>query len=206
GGFFDIRVTGRGSHGARPESSVDAALVAAQIAVSIQSIVARNISALDNAVVSVTRIHAGEAYNVIPQTAELGGTVRAFSRATIQAIEGHLRRIAQGTAAAFGATATLDFRVPFAPTVNDAAQAEFAAAVCTELVGAERVDRNPPPIMASEDFSFMLEQVPGCYINIGNGDGEGACEVHNPAYDFNDQALPLGAAFFVRAVETRLAA
>jgi amidohydrolase len=177
-----------------------------QIAVSIQSIVARNIAPVDNAVVSVTRIHAGDAYNVIPQTAELGGTVRAFSRATMEAIEGHLRRIAEGTAAAFGATATLDFRVPFAPTVNDAAQAEFAAAICTELVGADNVVRNPPLIMASEDFSFMLEQVPGCYLNIGNGLEEGGCEVHNPAYDFNDQALPLGAAFFVRAVEAKLAA
>jgi hippurate hydrolase len=205
GGFFDIRVTGRGAHGARPESGIDAALVAAQIAVSIQSIVSRNIAPVDNAVVSVTRIHAGDAYNVIPQTAELGGTVRAFSRATMQAIEAHLRRVAEGTAAAFGATAMLDFRVPFAPTVNDAEQAEFAAAICTELVGAENVVRNPPLIMASEDFSFMLEQVPGCYLNIGNGLEEGGCEVHNPAYDFNDQALPLGAAFFVRAVETRLA-
>jgi hippurate hydrolase len=206
GGFFDIHVTGRGAHGARPETSVDAALVAAQIAVSIQSIVARNIAPQDNAVVSVTRIHAGDAYNVIPQTAELGGTVRAFSRDTLQAIEAHLRRVAEGTAAAYGATATLDFRVPFAPTVNDPVQAEFAAGICTELVGADKVDRNPPLIMASEDFSFMLEKVPGCYLNIGNGIGEGGCEVHNPAYDFNDQALPLGAAFFVRAVEAKLAA
>jgi hippurate hydrolase len=206
GGFFDIHVTGRGAHGARPETSVDAALVAAQIAVSIQSIVARNIAPQDNAVVSVTRIHAGDAYNVIPQTAELGGTVRAFSRDTMQAIEAHLRRVAEGTAAAYGATATLDFRVAFAPTVNDPVQAEFAAGICTELVGADKVDRNPPLIMASEDFSFMLEKVPGCYLNIGNGIGEGGCEVHNPAYDFNDQALPLGAAFFVRAVEAKLAA
>jgi metal-dependent amidase/aminoacylase/carboxypeptidase family protein len=90
--------------------------------------------------------------------------------------------------------------------VNDPAQAEFAARICTDLVGADKVDRNPPLIMASEDFSFMLEQVPGCYVNIGNGVAEGGCEVHNPAYDFNDRALPLGAAFFVRAVETKLAA
>ncbi len=206
GGFFDIHVTGRGAHGARPETGIDAALVAAQIAVSIQSIVARNIAPVDNAVVSVTRIHAGNAYNVIPQTAELGGTVRAFSRDTMQAIENHLRRVAEGTAAAYGATATLDFRVPFAPTINDPEQADFAAAICSELVGADQVDRNPPLIMASEDFSFMLEKVPGCYLNIGNGIAEGGCEVHNPAYDFNDQALPLGAAFFVRAVEARLAA
>jgi hippurate hydrolase len=205
GGFFDIRVTGRGSHGARPEASVDAALVAAQIAVSIQSIVARNLSPLDSAVVSVTRIHAGDAYNVIPQTAELGGTIRAFSRSTLDAVAAHLKRVAEGTAAAYGATAEVDTRLIFAPTINNADEAEFAARICTELVGEANVERNPPLIMASEDFSFMLEQVPGCYLNIGNGTGDSGCEVHNPAYDFNDRALPLGAAFFVRAVETKLA-
>lgn len=94
----------------------------------------------------------------------------------------------------------------FAPTVNDAREAEYAARICSELVGDANVDRNPPLIMASEDFSFMLEKVPGCYLNIGNGTGDGACEVHNPAYDFNDRALPLGAAFYVRLVQTRLAA
>jgi hippurate hydrolase len=161
---------------------------------------------VDTAVLSVTRLHAGDAYNVIPQTAELGGTVRAFSRDVMQLVEASMRRVAESTAAAFGARAEVDFRALFAPTVNDPAEAEFAARICSELVGAERVDRQPPLIMASEDFSFMLEKVPGCYLNIGNGSGEGACEVHNPAYDFNDGALPLGAAFFVRAVETRLAA
>jgi len=207
GAFFDIRVTGRGAHGARPETGVDAALAAAQIAVSLQSIVARNVAPLDSAVLSVTRIRAGDAYNVIPQTAELGGTVRAFSREVMDAVGRHMKRVAEGTAAAFGASAEVDFRVLFAPTVNDPAQADVAARICTELVGADQVDRNPPLVMASEDFSFMLEQVPGCYINIGNGEGsEGGCEVHNPAYDFNDQALPLGAAFFVRLIESELAA
>ena len=206
GAFFDIRVTGKGAHGARPETGVDAALVAAQIAVTLQSIVSRNVAPVDTAVLSVTRIHAGDAYNVIPQTAELGGTVRAFSRDVMQLVEANMRRVVENTAAAFGASAELDFRVLFAPTVNDPAQAEFAARICAELVGEDRVQRNPPLVMASEDFSFMLEKVPGCYLNIGNGAGEGACEVNNPAYDFNDRALPLGAAFFARAVETRLAA
>ena len=206
GAFFDIAVTGKGAHGARPETSVDAALVAAQIAVSLQSIVARNVAPTETAVLSVTRIHAGDAYNVIPQTATLGGTVRAFSREVMALVESSMRRVAQATAAAFGATAEVDFRKLFAPTVNDAAEAEFAARICGELVGADKVERAPPLIMASEDFSFMLERVPGCYINIGNGVGEGGCEVHNPAYDFNDAALPLGAAFYVRLVETRLAA
>ena len=205
GAFFDIRVTGKGAHGARPETSVDAALAAAQIAVSLQSIVARNVPPVETAVLSVTRIHAGDAYNVIPQTATLGGTVRAFSNEVMSLVEAAMQRVARGTAEAFGATAELDFRKLFAPTVNDAAEAEFAARICTELVGAENVDRQPPLIMASEDFSHMLERVPGCYINIGNGVGEGGCEVHNPGYDFNDAALPLGAAFFARLVETRLA-
>jgi hippurate hydrolase len=206
GAFFDIRVSGKGAHGARPETGVDAALAAAQIAVSLQSIVARNVAPVDTAVLSVTRIHGGDAYNVIPQSAELGGTVRAFSREVMQLVEASMRRVAEHTAAAFGARAEVDFRALFAPTVNDAAEAEFAARICAELVGADKVDRNPPLIMASEDFSFMLEQVPGCYLNIGNGGAAGSCEVHNPAYDFNDRALPLGAAFFARAVESRLAA
>ncbi|MCX7157646.1 MAG: M20 family metallopeptidase [Proteobacteria bacterium] len=205
GAFFDIRVTGKGAHGARPETSVDAALVAAQIAVSLQSIVSRNVAPVDTAVLSVTRIHAGDAYNVIPQTAELGGTVRAFSSEVMQLVERSMKRVAQATAEAFGATAEVDFRVLFSPTVNNPAEAEFAARICAELVGQDKVERSPPLIMASEDFSFMLEQVPGCYLNIGNGLAEGGCEVHNPAYDFNDRALPLGAAFFARAVEAKLA-
>ncbi len=205
GAFFDIRVTGNGAHGARPETSVDAALVAAQIAVTLQSIVSRNVAPVDTAVLSVTRIHAGDAYNVIPQTAELGGTVRAFSSEVMQLVERNMKRVAENTAAAFGATAEVDFRLLFSPTVNNPAEAEFAARICGELVGQDKVERNPPLIMASEDFSFMLEQVPGCYLNIGNGLAEGGCEVHNPAYDFNDRALPLGAAFFARAVEAKLA-
>ena len=205
GAFFDIRVTGKGAHGARPETSVDAALVAAQIAVSLQSIVSRNVAPVDTAVLSVTRIHAGDAYNVIPQTAELGGTVRAFSSEVMQLVERSMKRVAQATAEAFGATAEVDFRLLFSPTVNNPAEAEFAARICAELVGQDKVERSPPLIMASEDFSFMLEQVPGCYLNIGNGLAEGGCEVHNPAYDFNDRALPLGAAFFARAVEAKLA-
>jgi amidohydrolase len=205
GAFFDIHVTGKGAHAARPQSGIDTALVAAQIAVSLQSIVARNVPPVETAVLSVTRIQAGDTYNVIPHTATLGGTVRAFSREVMGLVETAMRRVATGTAEAYGATAKLDFRENMAPTVNDAAQAEFAAGICSALVGADNVDRQPPLNMASEDFSFMLERVPGCYINIGNGMGEGGCEVHHPGYDFNDAALPLGAAFFVRAVETKLA-
>jgi hippurate hydrolase len=205
GGFFDIRVTGKGSHGARPESGVDPVLVAAHIVIALQSIVSRNVRPIDAAVVSVTKINAGDAYNVIPQTAQLSGTVRAFTREVMSLIEIAMRRVVKGTAEAFGATAEVDFRVIFAPTVNDAAQADFVAAVCAEFVGKDNVDRNPSLIVASEDFSFMLEKVPGAYFNIGNGAGEDACEVHNPAYDFNDAALALGASVFARIVEKKLA-
>jgi amidohydrolase len=205
GGFFDIRVTGKGSHGARPETGVDPVLVAAHIVIALQSIVSRNVRPIDAAVLSVTKINGGNAYNVIPQTAQLSGTVRAFTREVMSLIENGMRRVVKGTAEAFGATAEVDFRVIFAPTVNDAAQADFVAGVCAEVVGEDNVNRNPSLIVASEDFSFMLEKVPGAYFNIGNGAGEDACEVHNPDYDFNDGALALGASVFARIVEKRLA-
>ena len=206
GAFFDIDITGVGSHGARPESGVDTLLVGVQIASALQMIISRNVSPVQTAVLSITQFHAGDAYNVIPQTARLSGTVRAFSTAVMELVERNMRRTAEQVASALGATARVDFRVNFAPLVNDAAESEFAAAICSELVGADNVVRDAPLIMASEDFSYMLNEVPGCFINLGNGDVEGACEVHNPAYDFNDAALPLGASFFARLVETRLAA
>jgi amidohydrolase len=204
GAFFDIDVTGVGAHGARPEAGVDPIVVGTQIASALQTIVSRNVAPVDTAVLSITRFHSGDAYNVIPQTARLSGTARAFSNATMALIRDRMTRTAEGIAQSLGAVAKVDFRVNFAPTVNDPEQAAFAASVCAELVGEDHVDRNPPLIMASEDFSFMLEQVPGCYVNIGNGDTEGACEVHNPAYDFNDAAIPLGVGFFVRAAERKL--
>jgi amidohydrolase len=205
GAFFDIDIIGKGAHGARPESSVDTVVVAAQITGALQTIVSRNAPPRETAVVSVTQIHAGNAYNVIPQTARLSGTVRAFSRDVMALVERSMRRIAKGVAEGFGATAEVDFRFIFAPLVNDAGEAEFAARICADVVGAENVVRDPPPNMASEDFSFMLEKVPGCYFNVGNGAGESICEVHNPGYDFNDAALPLGASVLARIVEAKLA-
>ncbi len=204
GAFFDIDIQGVGTHGARPEAGVDPLLVGVQIAAALQSIVSRNIAPRDQAVLSVTQFHAGDAYNVIPHTCRLSGTARAFSDETMALIEANMRRIVEHTAQAMGATASVRFDVNFAPTINDAGEAEAAARVCSELVGSAHVDRDPPLILASEDFSFMLREVPGCYLNIGNGDGEGSCEVHHPAYDFNDAALPLGASFFARIVETKL--
>jgi hippurate hydrolase len=205
GAYFDIAVSGRGAHGARPESGIDPVVVASHIAIALQTIVSRNIRPVDTAVVSVTRIHAGAAYNVIPESATLGGTARCFSRDTMALIEANMRRIASGVAGGFGAAAELDFRVIFPPLVNDAAEAGFVADIAAELVGDINVNRNGGLVMASEDFSYMLECRPGAYIQIGNGEGEGGCEVHNPGYDFNDAALPLGASLFARLVERKLA-
>jgi len=205
GAFFDVEVEGIGAHAARPESGVDPILAASHIVAALQSVVARNVRPLDTAVLSVTRIEGGSAYNVIPERVRLGGTVRAFSDEVMSLAGRRLAEIAQRIAEGFGARAKTDFRVLFPPLLNDAREAEFAAAVCAELAGEARVVRDPPLLMASEDFAWMLREVPGCYLNIGNGDGEGACEVHNPRYDFDDRALAWGASFYVRLVERRLA-
>jgi amidohydrolase len=205
GGFFDITVLGRGAHGARPESGVDPVIAASHIAAALQTIVSRNVRPVDTAVVSVTRFHAGDAYNVIPERAVIGGTVRAFDNETFALIEQNMKRIANGVAGGFGATAEVDFRSLFPPLINDAGEAAFIAETAAEVVGAENVERNGQLVMASEDFSHMLNMRPGAYIRIGNGDAPGTCQVHNPGYDFNDAALPIGASLFARVVERKLA-
>jgi hippurate hydrolase len=204
GAFFDITVTGKGSHGARPEDGIDPVLTACLITVALQAIVSRNIKPSDTAVVSVTSVTAGEAYNVIPQTAVIRGTARTFSNDTMRQISAAMQRTAIGIASGFGATAEADFRLLFAPLVNNPTEAEVMADVAAELVGEQCVQRNTGIIMASEDFSYMLEARPGAYINIGNGDTFGSCPVHNPGYDFNDAALPIGASLFARLVEKKL--
>ena len=204
GAFFDVTVTGKGAHGAKPESGIDPVLVASHIVTALQSIVSRNVRPSDTAVLSVTQIHGGDAYNVIPQQAVIRGTARAFSTETLSLIETNTRRIAGNVAAGFGAEAELDFRLIFLPTVNDDAETAFIADTAAELVGEANVNRDGPLIMASEDFSYMLNACPGAYMMIGNGDGVGGCAVHNPAYDFNDEILPLGASLFVRLTERKL--
>ena len=204
GAYFDIAITGKGAHGARPESGIDPVIVASHITTALQTVVSRNVRPLDTAVLSVTQIHAGDAYNVIPEQAFIRGTVRAFDAKIMALIEQNMGRIASGVASGFGATAELDFRALFPPLVNDAAEADFIADTAAGLVGAENVNRNGNLVMASEDFSYMLNQRPGAYIQIGNGDAAGGCEVHNPGYDFNDAALPFGAAMFAELVQHKL--
>ncbi len=201
GAFFDITIAGEGAHGARPEASIDPVLTACHVTAALQSIVSRNVSPREPAVVSVTKVVGGDAYNVIPATATISGTARFFARAVGEQIEAGLRRVAEGVSAGFGATASVDWRLIFAPTVNDPAQTDAYADAAADLVGADKVGRDQPPGMGSEDFSFMMEKVPGAYIHVGNGDGP---TPHNPRYAFNDEAIPYGAALYARMVERGL--
>ena len=203
GGFFDIAIQGRGAHGARPETGIDPVIVAAHIATALQTIISRNLSPFETAVISVTRIEGGDAYNVIPDRAYLRGTMRAFSDAAMAAIVKGLNEIAPGIAGAMGAMAEVETQVLFPPLINDDAEAAFVGDVAAALVGENKVTRDGPQVMASEDFPHMMQGRPGAYLNIGTG--LEACTVHNPNYDFNDAVLPLGASFWARLVETRLA-
>jgi hippurate hydrolase len=197
-----ITVEGRGGHGAWPHQCVDPVVIGAQIVLALQTIAARNVDPLDSCVVSVTRFEAGTANNIIPQSAWLNGTVRALKAPTRDAIEKRIHEIAAGLVAAGGATARVEYRRGYPPTVNHAKQTDFAAGVARKVAGESRVDPNAEPVMGAEDFSFMLEARPGAFIFIGNGD---SAKLHHPAYDFNDAALPYGMSYWVELVETALA-
>jgi amidohydrolase len=203
GAFFDVKITGRGTHGARPEMGIDPVLVASHVVTALQSIVSRNVPPSQAAVLSVTKIVGGDAYNVIPEIATVSGTARAFHRSTMTLIEDRLTRIAKGVAEGFGCSAEVDFRLIFAPLINDARQGELIADAAAKLVGEANVNREREPSMGSEDFSFMMEKVPGAYIHVGNGD---SAQLHNPAYNFNDECTPFGAAVLATAAELALRA
>jgi amidohydrolase len=203
-----IHITGKGGHGARPHQAVDPVLVAAHIITAAQSIVARNLSAFDQAVISICSMQAGNpgASSVIPGEATLVGTVRTYNEAVQQTIEDRLRHLCEAVAHGFGATAQLTYKRGYPATVNTVPEANFAADVATTLVGADRVWRNMTPSMGAEDFSFMLQAKPGAYLRVGQGaiDGPGPHPLHNSRYDFNDAILPLGAALHASLVEHAL--
>jgi amidohydrolase len=202
GAFFDILLTGKGAHGAMPHQSADPILAACHIGTALQSIVARNLRPSEMGVVSVTQIKSGDAYNVIPQTATMAGTVRTMSRTTMTEVESAMRRVISGVAAGLNVSANLDFRLIFAPLHNDPTATTDYADAAAELVGNGKVNRAKPPIAGSEDFSFMLEKIPGAYINLGNG--ENCAPVHNAKYNFNDDAIPYGSTLYARIVERSL--
>jgi hippurate hydrolase len=199
---IDITINGRGGHGAHPYMAVDPVLVAAHIITAAQSLVSRNVNPLDNAVVSLCAMQAGDmgAYSVIPRQARLVGTVRTFKREVQDMIEERLGRLVESVAVGLGATATLEFRRSYPATINTPREAMFAADVAALLVGEDKVVRDLPPSMGAEDFSFMLQNKPGAYLRLGQG-GEGGCFLHSTRYDFNDEILPLGATLFATLVE-----
>ena len=213
---FRIVIHGKGAHAAMPHNGIDPVPVACQMVQAFQTIITRNKKPVDTGVISVTMIHTGEAVNVVPDSCEIRGTVRTFTFEVLDLIEERMRAIAEHTSAAFGATCEFHFRRNYPPTVNHPAETAFIREVLTGIVGMEHVWEQEPT-MGAEDFSFMLQERPGCYLFIGNGEREhragyeggghdvGPCMLHNPHYDFNDDLIPLGATFWVRAVEQWLA-
>ena len=210
---FTITVSGKGGHAALPHLTTDPVLVATHLVQALQSIMTRNKKPIDTAVLSVTQIHTGEAYNVVPETATICGTVRTFTNDTLDLIESRMKTIAEQLPVAFGAAGTLRFHRNYPPTINHGPQTAFARDVLHEIVGPDNVF-DFEPTMGSEDFAYMLQAKPGCYILIGNGDGThrasghgmGPCMLHNASYDFNDDLIPLGATYWVRLAERFLAA
>ncbi|MFC0244679.1 M20 aminoacylase family protein [Falsochrobactrum ovis] len=200
---FDFFIKGRGGHAAQPHRTIDPIMTGAQLLTAVQNIVSRNTDPLDSLVISVTKFHAGEAYNVIPQEAKLSGTVRSLSKETRAFAEQRLREVAAGIAATTGAEITVRYKNNYPVTFNHDAQTEFAARIAKAVAGDAMVQTDVNPMMAAEDFSYMLEARPGAYIFIGNGDTAG---LHHPAYDFNDEAIPYGISYFVSIIETALAA
>jgi hippurate hydrolase len=205
--YVTIRIHGTGGHGAMPHRAADPLVAASSIVMALQTIVSRNVDPLHTAVVTVGALHAGQANNVIPALATLELSVRALDPQVRQLLEQRIKALVTAQAESFGVRAEVEWRQGYCVLVNHTAQTEFARQVALDLVGPERVTLNGPPITGSEDFAFMLEKVPGSYLLIGNGDGDsaGACMVHNPAYDFNDENIATGASYWVALIQAYLA-
>ena len=201
---FDIRIVGKGTHGALPHHGVDPIMVSAQLISALQTIVSRSVDPLQAAAISVTKIRGGDSHNIIPAATELCGGIRCFDSELREFLRRRLVEVVDGVCASFGAAGEVEFVASFPAVVNAAEATELASRTAAELVGADNVEADAEPIMASEDFAYMLEAKPGCYCFIGNGAGDGACMVHNPNYDFNDEALTLGATYWVTLAQNFL--
>jgi amidohydrolase len=209
---FKITIRGKGSHAALPHNGIDPVPIACQMVQAFQTIISRNKKPVDAGVISVTMVHAGEATNVVPDSCELQGTVRTFSIEVLDMIEKRMKQVAEHTCAAHDATCEFHFHRNYPPTVNSAAEADFARKVMAGIVGEANV-LVQEPTMGAEDFAFMLQAKPGAYCFIANGDGAhremghggGPCTLHNPSYDFNDDLIPLGATYWVKLAEDWLA-
>lgn len=198
---FEIGLHGRGCHAAMPHQGADTLVAASQLVLALQTVVARNVPPCESAVVSVTQIHGGEAMNVIPDEAVLRGTIRTFKTEIQQEVEGIVKRICSGIEKAFGVRINVGFNQRYPPTVNSAAEAELCRRTAEALLGEKQVRLNEQPSMGAEDFAYMLQEKPGCYVWLGNGSTEGGRSLHNSRYDFNDEIIPVGIAYWVRLVE-----
>ncbi len=204
--IFEIVITGKGTHAAMPQLGIDPIVTGAQIVAALQTVASRRVEPLDPVVVSVTQFHAGDTWNVIPETAVIRGTVRTFKKETQVQIESDVERIARTLCESQGATMTLRYERRYPALVNSPAETDIAAAVAAKVVGEDKVVVGAEPLMGSEDFAYMLEKKPGCYIWLGNGTegGPGGCSVHNPHYDFNDDIAVVGASYWATLVESSL--
>jgi amidohydrolase len=200
---FVIDIEGRGGHGAMPHLAVDPVPVAFAIGQALQTIVSRNVDPIECAVVSITSVHAGEAFNVIPQTLRMLGTVRTFKPEVQDLVEARMKQTVEGIAAAMNCKGTCDYLRGYPVTFNHEKQTAFAASVAKAIVGEDKVDTDTPPLMGAEDFSYMLNARPGCYIFVGNGD---TASCHHPAYNFDDNAIPAGTSYWAKLVETAMPA
>jgi hippurate hydrolase len=203
---FEIVATGKGAHAAMAYMGKDPMMFAAHCISALQTIVARNLHPQDAGVVTVTQVHGGDTWNVIPQEVVLRGTVRSFKREVQDLIEERMRGIVAGVAATFDMTATVRYERRYPATVNSETETEHAAAAARTVVGAANVDTSPTPEMGSEDFAFMLQAKPGCYVWLGAGRGPDTPNIHSPQYDFNDEVLAIGASYWVTLAEQQLAA
>ncbi len=197
---FEISVRGHGCHAAMPHQGIDAIVTGSQLVQALQTVVSRTLHPCESAVVSVTQFHAGEAWNIIPEEVILRGTIRTFKPEIQEAVERAIERLCSGIAAANGAQINVHFDHRYPPTVNSPAEAKFCQQVAAEIFGADKVLTDILPSMGAEDFAYMLNEKPGCYVWLGNGPGTGGCTLHNPHYDFNDELLTLGASYWVNLV------
>ena len=205
---FDLTINGRGGHAAMPDQCIDPIVIASQVVSALQTIPSRNTHPVDSVVISVTQIHAGDAYNVIPDSVQMHGTVRTFQPETRKEIPSSMLRVAEGVCTAYGGTCELNYMSGYPATINSVVETEISAKAVVDLLGEENIIRNPTPSMGGEDFSYMLEARPGCYVwlGIGPGKGEAGCMLHSSHYDFNDDVLPTGASYWATLVENELPA
>ena len=203
---FDLIINGKGGHAAMPHQCIDPIIVASQVLTALQSISSRNTHPVDSLVISVTQIHAGDAYNIIPDTVKMHGTVRTFLPETRDEIPSKMLKVSEGVCNAMGASCELNYIHGYPATVNSITETDISAKAAIDLVGEDKVVRNPTPSMASEDFSYMLQARPGCYVWLGIGtvEDKNRFSLHSSNYDFNDHVLPIGAAYWATLVENEL--